>query len=64
MYKNKMRQFRKEQGISLAELAARTGLSSGYLCHLEKGSRKNPSSKVMDIISKELRKTVDEVFYE
>lgn len=64
MYKNKMRILRKQKGMTLTDLAAKTGLSSGYLCHLERGSRKNPSSITMEKIAKELGKNVQEIFYE
>ena len=64
MYKNKMHNFRKEKGITLAQLSEKTGISTGYLCHLERQTRKNPSSKVMDKIAKGLGKTVYEVFFE
>ena len=48
-----MRILRKEKGMTLTELANKTGLSPGYLCHLEKGSRKNPSSITMEKIAKQ-----------
>jgi len=64
MYNNKMRILRKQKGMTLTELSVKTGLSSGYLCHLEKGSRKNPSSIVMEKIAKELGKNVQEIFYD
>lgn len=62
MYLNKMQQIRKEKGITLTCLAEKTGISIGYLCHLEKGTRKNPSFEKMDKIAKVLEKSVSEVF--
>lgn len=62
MYQNKMQQIRKEKGISLTYLSEKTGISIGYLCHLEKGTRKNPSFEKMDKIAKVLEKSVSEVF--
>lgn len=63
MYQNKMQQIRKEKGISLTYLSEKTGISIGYLCHLEKGTRKNPSFEKMDKIAKVLEKSVSEVFF-
>lgn len=62
MYQNRMQQIRKEKGISLTYLSEKTGISIGYLCHLEKGTRKNPSFEKMDKIAKVLEKSVSEVF--
>lgn len=62
MYLNKMQQIRKEKGITLTYLSEKTGISIGYLCHLEKGTRKNPSFEKMDKIAKVLEKSVSEVF--
>ncbi|MCL2355476.1 MAG: helix-turn-helix domain-containing protein, partial [Oscillospiraceae bacterium] len=44
----------------LADLA---GVSAGYLCHLERGTRRNPSIEVMDNIAIALDKTIMEVFF-
>jgi len=38
----RLRRRRIEAGLTLAALAAKTNLSSGHLCELEKGTR-NPS---------------------
>ena len=63
MYKNKLKSIREQQGITLLRLSRISGVSIGYLCHLEKGSRNNPSREVMEKISKALNKTVAEVFF-
>jgi len=63
MYKNEMRKIRKQQGITLEELSIKTGISTGYLCHLELGTRKNPSAKIMDKIAKTLKKSISEIFF-
>ena len=60
---NRIEILRKEKRITLAELARLTGLSAGYLCHLEKGSRSNPSLEVMEKIAKALNKSVVEIFF-
>ena len=64
MNKNKMREIRNSKGITLEELSINTGISIGYLCHLEKGTRKNPSMQVMESIAKGLNKTVIETFFD
>lgn len=63
MYQNRMKEIRKEKGITLTEIANKTGISIGYLSHLEKGTRKNPSVEMMDKISKCLDKSVSDVFF-
>ncbi|MBO4815938.1 MAG: helix-turn-helix transcriptional regulator [Clostridia bacterium] len=63
MRNNRIEILRKEKRITLAELARLTGLSAGYLCHLEKGSRSNPSLEVMEKIAKALNKSVVEIFF-
>ena len=63
MYQNRMKQIRKKKGITLTDLSKKTGLSIGYLSHLENGSRKNPSIEIMDNISKNLGKSVSNVFF-
>lgn len=63
MYKNKIKTYRKNEKMTLEELAKITGISTGYLCHLEKGTRNNPSTKIMEKISKALNKTIAEIFF-
>ena len=63
MYTNKMRKIRLSKNMTLDDLADRTGLSAGYLCHLERGSRSNPSVQVMESIAKALEDTVAEIFF-
>lgn len=64
MNKNKIKKYRKEQGLNLEQMSKKVGISTGYLCHLEKGTRKNPSIEVMEKISKVLGKTITEIFFE
>jgi len=64
MYINKIKQIREEKGITIKKLADLAGISAGYLCHLEKGKRKNPSIEVMNNISNALGKSITEVFFE
>lgn len=56
MYNNKIREYRKMQGITLTKLAKEAGITAGYLCHLEKGTKKNPSMQIMENIARALRK--------
>lgn len=63
MYKNKIREYRKQKGMNQDELARKAGISTGYLCHLEKGSRVNPSIQVMEEIAKVLGKNIAEIFF-
>ena len=50
MYNNKIKKYRENKNMTLKELAEEAGVSAGYLCHLEKGSRTNPSKEVMERI--------------
>ena len=63
MYKNTIREIRKEKGITMEKLAEKVGISIGYLCHLEKGTRTNPSVKIMKKKKKALGKPVSEIFF-
>lgn len=63
MYVNKLKKIRKEKEMTLEELSALCGISAGYLCHLENGSRAHPSIEVMEKISKALDKTIFEIFF-
>lgn len=63
MYNNQVKKIREEKGITLVKLSEMSGVSVGYLCHLEKGSRKNPSIGTMQKISKALNKSITEIFF-
>ena len=63
MYKNKIREYRKKQAMTLKELSDKIGISSGYLCHLERGTRKNPSIKTMEKIANALQKSITDIFF-
>lgn len=58
---NNIKKFRKEQGYTLIELANKVGISSGYLCHLENGSRKNPSINIMEKIALVLQQRTEKL---
>lgn len=59
---NNIKYFRLKKGISLNELSAITGLSASYLCHLENGSRSNPSFVVMSKLANALGKNITDIF--
>lgn len=63
MINNKIKIIRKEKGMTLLELSNLTKISVGYLCHLEIGTRKNPSFEVMEKIAKALNRSINEVFF-
>lgn len=60
---NNISKYRTELNLTLSDLSKLTNLSVGYLCHLENGSRKNPSMNTMVKICKALNKSLSEVFY-
>ncbi len=63
MNENKIREYRKEKGMKLEEMAKKVGISTGYLCHLERGTRENPSTKIMKRIAETLEKSIQEIFF-
>ena len=63
MYNNKIKQFREEKGLTMKEVAKQCDISVGYLCHLERGNRANPSTEVMEKIANALGKTIPEIFF-
>lgn len=62
--RNKIRELRTKDNLTLEYLAYISNISVGYLCKLELGSKNNPSDLVMQNISTALKKTVEEVFFE
>lgn len=63
MYKNKIAIYRTYNQMTLSEMAKKVGVSAGYLCHLEKGTRTNPSTAVMERIAEVLNASVSEIFF-
>ena len=59
---NRIKEIREQQELLLIDLARKSGLSTGYLTHLEKGTRTNPSLKTMSKIAKALNKEIGDVF--
>lgn len=64
MVDSKLKYYRKKQKLTLKELSEKTGISVGYLSHLENGSRSNPSMKTMYKISQAINTRIEEVFFE
>lgn len=61
---NKIKEIRKSQNLTLGKLAQMSGISTGYLSHLERGTRKNPTKIVMQKISEALNKSINEIFFD
>lgn len=61
---NNIRKFRLIKNYSLKDLSKMTNLSSGYLSHLENGSRNNPSMKTMLKICNALGRSLTDIFDE
>ena len=54
--------IREQKGMTLEKVAELSEISVGYLCHLEKGNRKNPSLKVSSRIAKTLNVAIEDIF--
>jgi len=63
MYISNVKYYRELINMHQSTLAVITGLSCGYINHLESGKRKNPSIKTMEKVAKALNRTVEEVFF-
>ena len=59
---NNLKSIREQKGMTLEGVAELVGISTSYLCHLERGSRKNPSLKVSSKIAKTLNVAIEDVF--
>lgn len=63
MYINNLRKIRKSRNLTIKDLSEISGVSIGYICHLEKGTRQNPSREVMEKISKALGEPIIKIFF-
>lgn len=54
MYGDKIRELRESKGIGINELSRLSGVSAGYISSLERGEKKNPSSKTLEKLAKAL----------
>ena len=61
--KNKIRDLRIENEITLEYLAFVSGISVSYLYKLEMGYKTNPSAIVMECIAHAFNKPINEVFF-
>ncbi len=58
----KLKERRKELGMTQGQLALKTGLAKGYISDLETGRRNNPSLAVMEKIAKALKCKIGDIF--
>lgn len=63
MKANNLKKYRKNKNLTIKELSEKSGVSMGYICHLEKGTRSNPSKSIMEKIAKVLDKNIMEIFF-
>src|SRR5215813_7191472 len=56
----KMRQYRERAGLSLTDLAGRTGLSTSYLTEIEHG-KKYPKAEKIERLADELGRSYDDL---
>jgi len=54
MISERMKKHRLKKGISISELANRTGISRSYLTSIEKNEQLNPSAYLLEEISEAL----------
>lgn len=60
---SRLKEKRKEIGITQIELAEKVGVSSDYISMIERGDR-TPGFSLARRISNELNSTIDEIFFE
>lgn len=60
---NNLKKYRKNKNLTIKELSEKSGVSMGYICHLENGTRSNPSKEIMEKIAKVLNKNIMEIFF-
>ena len=58
-----LKRIRISKNLTIKELSELSGVSMGYICHLEKGTRKNPSRDVMEKIAKVLDEPIIKIFF-
>ena len=59
---NQIKIKRMQKGYTIKKLAQLSHISPGYLCHLENGTRSNPSMETMEKIAKALNIGIAELF--
>lgn len=63
MFINNLRKIRKSKNLTIQELSELSGVSMGYICHLENGTRQNPSREIMEKIAKVLGEPITKIFF-
>lgn len=63
MYTNNLKKIRKSKNLTIQELSELSGVSMGYISHLENGSRRNPSREVMEKIAEVLEESIVKIFF-
>ncbi len=61
IFRNNLRFYRNEQGLTQEKLSEMTGISTDYLSEIERG-KKTPSFKRMELIAKALHLEVYKLF--
>ncbi|MBQ8475757.1 MAG: helix-turn-helix transcriptional regulator [Candidatus Gastranaerophilales bacterium] len=61
IFRNNLRFYRNEQGLTQEKLSELTGISTDYLSEIERG-KKTPSFKRMELIAKALNLEVYKLF--
>lgn len=56
-----LRQLRSDRGLSLRELAEKSGLSNGYISLLENGRVESPSATVLGKLARALEVSLDDL---
>ncbi|RYG74376.1 helix-turn-helix domain-containing protein [Lentibacillus lipolyticus] len=64
MIGEKIKQLRKEQGLSISELAGRAGVAKSYLSSIERSIQKNPSIQFIEKISSVLGVSANDLIWE
>lgn len=62
--KNKVKEYRKEEGMTQSELAEKSGVSRNTISAIETESNTNVTYEVMDKIAKALNKKTSSVFFD
>jgi len=57
----RLKDLRTERGLSVAELASRSGVSQPYIWQIESGRRKNPGSESLQKLAKALGVSVNDL---
>lgn len=60
---NNLKKIRQEKNMTIRDLAEKSGVSIGYICHLERGTRKNPTIEVIEKLAKALGEPAIKIFF-